>query len=287
MSPHTILQNNASISSVETLQKAGAVPGDPSPQKFFNSSPAEFLSYVERILETPRLESGLGLLSPTEADSQSHTPMSEEPSTMRESIDIAILRSNVATSSNRSANRFEITRSGERVAVILLARPAYRLGEVVPVAIDFQESDVACYSLHATLETAETIDPAIALRSKASIQRVTKRIHASLFESTISARKVLFSPMIPTASTPEFITSGINFEWRLRFEFATSRLGDAEELEEGIDGQMEEVARDERCSVQAAVQGLPCETFDVTVPLKVYGATANFDEKTETGDLSI
>lgn len=288
MSPHTILQNTASISSVDNApRRAVAIPGDPSQLKVSNSSPTEFLSYVGRILDTRHLESGLGLLSPTEIDSRSHTPMSEEPSTMRESIDLAILRSNVATSSNRSANRFEIARSGERVAVILLTRPAYRLGEAVPVVIDFHESDVSCYSLHATLETSETIDPAIALRSKASIQRVTRRIYASQFESTISARQVLFSPMIPAASTPEFITSGINLEWKLRFEFVTSRLGDAEELEEGIDGLMEEVAKDERGSVQAAVQGLSCETFDVTVPLRVYGATVGFDEKTEAGDFSI
>lgn len=287
MSPHTILQNTAVTSSLDNSHKAGVVPGDPSPLKVSKSSPTEFLSYVEKILDTPRVESGHGLLSPTEIDSRSHTPMSEEPSTMKESIDLAILRSNIATSMNRSANRFEITRSGERVAVILLARPAYRLGEAVPLAVDFQDSDIFCYSLHATLETAETIDPAIALRSKASIQRVTRRIHASQFESTISARKVLFSPIIPIASTPEFITSGINLEWKLRFEFVTSRLGDAEELEEGIEGLMEEVARDERGSVQAAVQGLPCETFEVAVPLRVYGATAKFDEKTEAGDFSI
>ncbi len=287
MSPHTILQNSALISSADNVYEARVIPGDPSPFKLSDSSPTEFLSYVEKILHTPRLESGLGLLSPTEIDSRSHTPMTEEPSTMRESIDIAILRSNVATPSNRSANRFEITRSGERVAVILLARPAYRLGDVVPIAIDFQESDISCFSLHATLETAETIDPAIALRSKASIQRVTRRIHASQFESTISARKVLFNPTIPTASTPEFITSGVNLEWKLRFEFVTSRLGDAEELTEGVDGLLEEVARDERGSVLAAVQGLPCETVDVTVPLRVYGATGQFDEKTEAGEFSI
>lgn len=286
MSPHTILHNVASISSVEHVQIARAIPKDPSPLKVSSPSPKEFLSYVENILETPRL-TGFGLLSPTEIDSQSHTPMSEEPSTMRESIDIAILRSNVATSSNRSANRFEITRSGERVAVILLARPAYRLGEAVPIAVDFQESSISCYSLHATLETAETIDPAIALRSKASVQRVTRRIHASHFESGISTRKVFFSPMIPTASTPEFITSGINLEWKLRFEFVTARLGGTEELEEETFGLMEEVARDERGSVHAAVQGLPCETFDVTVPLRVYGATAKFDEKTEAGNFPI
>ena len=287
MSPHTVLQNIASISMVDNAQKASFILGDPSPPKVSNSSSTEFLSYVENILDTPHLESGLGLLSPTEVDLDSHTPMNEEPGTMRESIDIAILRSNISTSSNRSANRFEITRSGERVAVILLARPAYRLGEAVPIAIDFGESDISCFSLHTTLETTETIDPAIALRSKASIQRVTRRIYASQFESTISARKVFYNPIIPTASTPEFITSGINLEWKLRFEFVTHRLGDAEGLGEGIDGLMEEVARDERGSVQAAVQGLQCETFDVTVPLRVYGATAKFDEKTEAGNFPI
>ena len=287
MSPHTILQNAASVSSVDNAQKAGVIPGVPSPSKTLNHCPTELFSYVEKILDTPRLESGLGLLSPTEIDLRSHTPMSEEPSTMREAIDIAIIRSNVATSSNRSANRFEITRNGERVAVILLARPAHRLGEAVPIAVDFQESGISCFSLHATLETSETIDPAIALRSKASVQRVTRRIHASQFESTISARKVFFSPIIPTASTPEFITSGINLEWKLRFEFVTARLGDAEDKEEETCGLMEEVARDERGSVQAAVQGLACETFDVTVPLRVYGATADSDREIEAGNFPI
>ena len=287
MSPHTMLQNTASISSIDNTQEAKFGSGIFTPSKVSKSSTPEFLSYVRKILDTARVESGLGLLSPTETDPGSHTPMDEEPSNMMESIDNAILRSNVATSSNRSANRFEIKRSGQRVAVILIARPAFRLGEAIPVAIDFQGSDISCYSLHATLETAETIDPTIALRSKASIQRVTTRIHASYFESTISARKVLLSPMIPIASTPEFITSGINLEWKLRFEFVTSRLADAEELEEGIHGIMEERVRDERGNVEAAVKGLPCEMFDVTVPLTVYGATAKFDEKTEAGGFSI
>lgn len=287
MSPHTILHNTASISSVDDIQEAGVIPGCPSLLKVSKSSPSEFLSFAEKILDTSRLKSGFGLLSPTEVDSQLLTPMSEESSTIRESIDIAILRSNVATSSNRSANRFEITRNGQRVAVILLARPAYRLGEAVPISVDFQESGISCYLLHATLETAETIDPTIALRSKASVQRVTRRIHASQIEFTVYARKVFFSPIIPIASTPEFITSGINLEWKLRFEFVTTRLGDGEELEEETCGLMEEVARDERGSVQAAVQRLQCETFDVTVPLRVYGATAQFDEKTEAGNFPI
>ena len=285
MSPHTFLQNTASISSVVMAPKARVIPGDPTLPTVSNSSPTIFLSYVGKVLDTALLKSGLGLLSPTETASQSYTPMTEEPCTMRESIDIAILRSNITTSSNRSANRFEIARNGKRVAVILLARPAYRLGEAVVITVDFEETGVSCFSLHTTLETVETIDPAIALRSKASVQRATRRIHASHFESTIAARRIFFSPMIPTVSTPEFVTSGINLEWILRFEFVTAQLS-GKTTEEAAE-LMEEVARDERGSVHAAVQGLSCETFDVTVPLKVYGATAKTDEKTEAGDFPI
>ena len=286
MSPHTILSNIALISSVDNPQKGGSsTAAGPSTNRSTSSS-TDFIAYVESLLDKPHQNPNAGLLSPTEVESRSRTPMANEPSTVKESIDLAILRSNTATSSARGVNRFEITRSGERVAVIMLARPAYRLGETIPVAIDFQDSDVACYSLHATLETSEVIDPAIALRSKASIHRAATRIHASQTETTICAKKVLFNPMIPTSSTPEFITSAISLEWRLRFEFATSRLGDAEE-DEDIDDLMEEVARDERGVVKAAVQGLPCETFDVAVPLRVYGNPSAFDESTEAGDFPI
>ena len=286
MSPHTILSNIALVSSVDNSQKGPSTTGAGPLTNRSTSSSTDFISYVESLLDKPHQNPHAGLLSPTEVESRSRTPMANEPSTMKESIDLAILRSNTATSSARGVNRFEITRSGERVAVIMLARPAYRLGETIPVAIDFQDSDVACYSLHATLETSEVIDPAIALRSKASIHRAATRIHASQIETTICAKKVLFNPMIPTTSTPEFITSAISLEWSLRFEFVTSRLGDAEE-DEDIDELMEEVARDERGVVKAAVQGLPCETFDVRVPLRVYGNPSAFDETTEAGDFPI
>lgn len=187
----------------------------------------------------------------------------------------------------RIANRFEISRSGDRVAVIMLARPAYRLGESVSIVVDFQGAEISCYSLRLILETSETIVPTLALRSKASVQRVTRRVHASQLEHTICATRVLFNPLIPDASTPEFVTSGVNLEWKLRFEFVTSRSSDLEESEEGFDELMEELNRDDRGSVKVAVQGLPCETFDVMVPLRVYGATGHFDGNHETGQYNL
>lgn len=286
MSPHTLLSNIASIASVDHLRQIDASETGNVHVKKSSPTLTDLLSYVDSLLGKHRQSSYQGLLSPTEPGSRSLTPMGEEPGTMKESIDLAILKSNIANSSKQSTNRFKINRSGDRVAVILLARPAYRLGETIPVAIDFQGSDVPCYALHATLESSEIIDPAIALRSKASIHRATRRIHASQHECTVSAKKVLFSPRIPSTATPEFITSGISLEWSLRFEFVTSRLSGTEESDEGPEDLTEEVARDERGSVNAAMQVLPCESFEVNVPLRVYGAVG-FDEKPEASDFPI
>ena len=289
MSPHTFLSNVASISSINSLLPPSSPQQEPSSSKTSYSSFQSFVAYVEDVLDNPLPQQNLrlGILSPANDEAGAGLPRSQDLSTMKELVDLAIFRSNTSTSSKRSVNRFEITRGGDRVAVVMLARPAYRLGETIPVAIDFQKSDISCYSLHATLETSEIIDPAIALRSKASIHRVTRRVHASQTESTIFANKVLFNPLIPTTSTPEFITSGINLEWRLRFEFVTRRSGDIDDSAEGVNDVMEEIARDERGIVKAAVQGLSCESFDVTVPLRIYGATGKFEDRNEAGDFSI
>lgn len=292
MSPHIILNSHATISSIaETQERSHVASRLPSSQES-NDSPQDFLSYVETMLERRQQSSGLGLLSPTEGGYRSITPTAEEPATIKEAIDLAILQSTTTTSSRKSANRFEITRSGYRVAVIMLARPAYRLGETVSVAVAFDDTDIPCYSLHATLDSAEIIDPAIALRSKASIQRATRRVHASRTESTMFSRRVVFSPVIPMNGTPTFITSGVSHEWRLRFEFVTSQTKNVEESDTSGEDLLEEITpRDERererGRTMAGVETMACETFEVTVPLEVYGSTAAFDEKHHAGEYAV
>ena len=292
MMPHTILSNQALTSpSISPSWKDRSKGGARYRSGKAKSSASDFASYVEKLLEEGPTNQH-GLLSPTIDDSNPMAQLAEEALSMKETIDLAILKSNATTSAKQSANRFEIKRGGDKIAIIMLPRPAFRLGETLSVAVDFQDADVSCYALHATLETSETIDPTIALRSKASILRVTRRVHASQYDSTVSAGRVLFSPTIPLTAAPEFVTTGVNLEWRLRFEFVTGRLGEHDD-EVGDDGGggvedlMEEVAKDERGSVKAAVQGLSCETFDVTVPLRVYGATGPFDENFAAGELTI
>ena len=287
MSPHTILSDSAIVTSVDPSDQIDTAVHKTKATCKRQSFTTELTSYVERLLYQPNQSSNSGLLSPTDDQSQCFPLALEQPNNMKELVDSAILNSSTRSSGMRSANRYEITRSGDKVAVILLMRSAYRLGETVPVAVDFHDSRISCFTLHATLETSETINPALALRSKASIQRVTRRIHASHLESTISAERVFFNPLIPANATAEFFTTGVNLEWKLRFEFVTDRSRNLSALEKELDENMEEVAKDERGSVKAAVQGLVCETFDVTVPLRIYGATAAFDQYSESGDFPI
>jgi hypothetical protein len=280
MSPYIILRDQARVKVVDNeAAKDSNIKPTPKPNE---STLDDFLSYVEELLTRPRQNSSYGLLSPTEARRSRRASSIEEPSTAKEAIDMAIMRSNTATEFQQSANRFEITRSGQRVAVVMLARPAYRLGETITAAIDFTDADIPSYAIHASLESSEKVDNSIALRSEASIFRVTRKSYVSHSESTLFARRVVFSPTIPVSATPEFITSGISLEWKIRIEFVTPRLanGDGESRESDAD-LLEEVSRDDRGVVLAAAEVLECESFEIAVPLRVYGALAGNTEKDE------
>lgn len=286
MSPYIILRDQARIKIIES-QPDSAVEASKElklkiAQKANDSSLDDFLSYVNELLTAPRHNSSAGLLSPTEAPGRRLSSI-DDPSSAKEAIDMAILRSNTATESQQSANRFEIARSGQRVAVVMLARPAYRLGETITAAIDFTDADIPCYAIHASLETSEKVDNSIALRSEASILRVTRKVYVSHSESTLFSRRVVFSPAIPVSATPEFITSGVSLDWRIRIEFVTPQLArDDGELHAKHADLLEEVARDDRGVVLAAAEVLDCESFEISVPLRVYGALAGGVEKDES-----
>jgi hypothetical protein len=287
MSPYIILRDQARTSPIE-------IGGGASPDKKPFTAPAsegaaldDFLEYVDNLLDRPRQNSSMGLLSPTETVPGRSSVGGEEPHNMKEAIDLAIMRSNLTGAANQSANRFEIARSGRRVAVIMLARPAYRLGETMSAVIDFTNADIPCYSVHVSLETAEKVDPAIALRSNASIYRVTRKVHTSFSDNALFARRLCFAPTIPPNSTPEFITSGVSLEWKLRIEFITPRLTHEDGEEAVWDDLLEEISSDDRAIILAAAERLPAESFEVQVPVRVYGAVSGRPESPDEDGLAV
>jgi hypothetical protein len=196
------------------------------------------------------------------------------------------MRSNMAGDDQQSANRFEIARNGQRVGVVMLTRPAYRLGEVVTMAIDFTNADIPCYAVHSTLETAERVDSSLAVRSESSLQRVTRKVYVASSEAAMYSRRVVFTPTIPISATPEFVTTGVNLEWKIRVEFVVPYQGsDATRLAEQRQVPhplLEQISQDEKGGlVLVAMENLVCESFDISVPLRVYGAVGNGLERLE------
>ncbi|ORX97345.1 Rgp1-domain-containing protein [Clohesyomyces aquaticus] len=321
MSPYIILRDQARTSALEPSKPESNGTSSAIKKPTLTSPPndsayQDFLSYVDNLLDRPRENSSLGLLSPTSTipggnGSNSPRPsFPDAPRSMKESIDLAILRSNhISAGTNTSANRFAIARSGRRVAVLMLTRPAYRLGESIPLVIDFSDSDIPVWSAGVWLETVEKVDPAVAMRGVGSIERVTKKVYAGRSVNTLFARRVCVELSVPGSGTPEFITSGVGLEWRVRVVFVTPRLvgggrrtgggtgvggdgeGDSEEEEEEEgekwDDILEELASDDRGIVLGAVERLPAESFEVQVPVRVYGAVSGMVERGEEEGLAV
>ncbi|KAI1506509.1 Rgp1-domain-containing protein [Biscogniauxia marginata] len=321
LSPYIILRDLAKVQSYDKGLNVASIKKRNKPHQR-ESTIDGFLSYVDELLDRPR--HGLGLLSPTATAATSRrTSAFEEATSAKEAIDLAIIRSNLSSESGQSSNRFEIARNGRRVGVVMLARPAYRLGEAVNMAIDFTGADMPCYAVHAALETSERVQPTLALRSEASVHRVTRKIHGSSSEATLFARRVVFSPTIPITATPEFVTSGLSLEWKIRIEFvvpsSSSLLSSSSLAKNGSHNYnngnndndqdsdpsssllssstlasypqqqpgephplLEEISRDDRGGlVLVAAENLECESFEVAVPLRVYGAVCNGLERLE------
>lgn len=361
MSPYILLRDQAIIKPASTTTTTSNGKLQPSSQPATANTLASFLTYVDDLLAQPKDNPTAGLLSPTAIGPSSRRPSTYSlasdvpgftPPTAKESIDYAILRSNMTT--NSATNRFEIARNGRRVGVVMLARPAYRLGEIITLAVDFSNSEIPCYAVHAALETSEKVDPSLALRSEASVLRVTRKVWVSHSEAAMYARRVVFTPTIPVGATPEFVTSGVGLEWKIRLEFVVPfqsqqqqlqlqrRLENVEEgAEEGEENEgdeeeeedadadadavggvasgeerrglvsrqrrqqeerrgsrigvmrerdhplLEEISRDERGGlVMVAVENLTCESFEVAVPLRVYGAVCQGLERLERDEAS-
>lgn len=315
MNPYIILRDQATIKSLDKASIPSA-RAKSKPRKA-ESSINEFLHYADELLNRPRHGNNTGLLSPTANPGSRRPSAVEEATNAKEAINLAILRSTYASEGGQSPNRFEIARNGQRVGVVTLTRAAYRLGEAVHMIVDFSNADIPCYAVHFALESAERIaDPHLALRSDASVHRVTRKVHAAASDAALYARRLVFTPTIPVSGTPEFVTSGVALEWKIRVEFvvpgpdpkrdqqqqrndapsstggdedgeaAAPLVGPDEETQEkkrdNVHPLLEEISRDERGGlVLVAVENLSCESFEVAVPLRVYGAFATGLERLE------
>ncbi|KAM3556363.1 hypothetical protein MY1884_005094 [Beauveria asiatica] len=282
MSPYILLKDEALVKAIGKRKHASK--GRIHVESKGNMN--DFLAYVDELVAQQKDDKSNSLLSPTDGLDSRRPSMFDEVASTKEAIHLAIMRSNLANE-GQSQNRFEIARNGKRVGAVMLPRPAYRLGEVVTMVVDFTKAEVPCYAVHATLETSEKIDPSLAVRSDSSIQRVTRKVYEASSETTMYSRRIVFTPTIPISATPEFVTSGVSFEWKIRVEFVVpTKSGEESESAPATAAfgstLLEQISQDDKGGlVLVAVENLACESFDVSVPLKVYGAVGTGLERLE------
>jgi RAB6A-GEF complex partner protein 2 len=270
MQPYVILQDKAETDTVESAYTFPELASNVS-EKNAEAANQDFLTYVDTLLNRRRRrQSSSATLEPPKG-----LIRNDGGSRAKRAIDRAIFLSKQNSSSKQSPNRFEIARNGKRIATIVLDRTLHRLGETVTAAVDLSSPQMPCYSLRCTLESTEKVNPALALRSAASVTRMSRKVYRSQSENTLFAERIVFSPSIPITATPTMMTSGVNLDWALRFEFVTTRVADSmDEKEQPAEkGLLESVVNDDRGSILAAVEMLQCETFEISIPITVYGDT--------------
>ncbi|KAF3914403.1 hypothetical protein ABW21_db0206263 [Orbilia brochopaga] len=287
MNPIILLKDEAKI---KTLDEAAipltlgpkAKPGMKKPNRP-ESSLDEFLQYADKLLHTE--SSGghspgghTGILSPSITMSRRNSFLVPEQPTAKEAIDFAVTKLQGKTGTSQI---FGITRNGKQVANLSLARPAYKLGEAIIAVIDFSNAQIPCYHVNATLETHETVNPALALRSPSSVYRVTRKVHAQHSETCLFSKRITFSPTIPQLGTPEFSTTGVSLSGDASRRGSTpSQVNEMGEVvqgdyfyyqpQRGNEGIMERTQKDDRGQLFTAMQQVWCDGFDCSIPVKVY-----------------
>lgn len=270
MQPYVILKDTANTEAVESASSFPE-PASNAPAKTAEAATQDFLTYVDTLLnKRHRRQSSSATLEPPRG-----LLKNDGGSKAKQAIDSAIFLSKQTSSSHQSTNRFEIARNGKRIATIVLDRTLYRLGETVTASVDLSNPQMPCYSLRCTLETTEKVNPALALRSAASITRLSRKVYRAQAENTLFAERVVFNPSIPITASPTLLTSGVNLDWALRFEFVTTRVAESvDENDQAAEKDLlEPVVNDDRGTILAAVETLQCETFEVSIPITVYGDT--------------
>lgn len=282
MQPHVILKDLAKTRQLDNPEED--YTAKELTANDLETSNTKFLEFVDRLLDRHRRRQSSSSIM-MESFKPQGGPVGSSQSQALKTINHAIMMSNqlgASSDSSTSPNRFEIASGGRRIAVVTIDRPLHRLGETVTLVVDFFNSDVVCSSLRATLETCEKVVPSLAVRSSATIARVTRKIYASRADNVLFVQRAVFAPTIPVLVSPSFITSGVSLEWYIKLEFGTVKdagqdVTKPDDEDEQLHGAtvrpvlLEEVASDERGVLEVAVESLDCDTFEVTIPITVYG----------------
>ncbi|KAI9034386.1 Rgp1-domain-containing protein [Hyaloraphidium curvatum] len=158
---------------------------------------------------------------------------------------------------------FDICKNTEHVAQFVLARTSFRIGDSVVGIIKFHKGTVPCYQISVFLEAVETVRPEFVPR-QGHPPAQSRRILAEHHEFCLNTKRTQVLLPIPTNCTPDFVTTAVSLSYGIRIEFITGARDRMQTTRHVPDAAAVH-------SHGAAVAEV--ESFDCTIPIKVYGAS--------------
>jgi hypothetical protein len=149
MAPIVLMHDQATTACLDDA--AGTPSATAKPLIARESSRDDFLSYIDDLLshKDPSQSNGFGtpgILSPSFTPPAKRLSIHEDQSpTSKEAIELALRGVRSGPGSADGNCMFDIARNGRRVACVTLARPAYKLGEMMTAIIDFSRGQIPCY----------------------------------------------------------------------------------------------------------------------------------------------
>ncbi|KAG9299582.1 hypothetical protein G9A89_020753 [Geosiphon pyriformis] len=248
MNPLIIYKDDAIVTCIEEKKTPKPV------KKKVNNKCAEFLDYVEKLVQTSKNQNHLpSPNSESDRDSESYVILENSQKSCANTV--LMLAKNM-----RKAN-YDICKNNARVGQLCLLKTSYRLGDIVHGIINFTDALIPSYQVSITLENSELVELSVANRPQSQISRLTRKIHGEHHEFCLNSNRISFAISIPTSSTPDFSTTGVKLQWGLRVEFITGSKGKPSLLAFNAD---------DRHQYYQAVSEVDVETFDCFIPIKVY-----------------
>lgn len=203
-----------------------------------------------------------------QADSLDSGP--HHPQAKQNEIISLILHKLDCLSSKRTLSSYIITNHLGRVGKFCIFKSVFKLGEDIIGYFDFSEGDTPCVQFTVTLQSEEIINEeyrSSRLAKKANAYTPHLTNYSQCQEFCVHAQNAQISLPIPLTITPSFETKIITLNWRLYFEFVTTKPEELKsEIYEDPHGQLEVSPME--LNVQTMIWELPI-TILPTNPSKI------------------
>ncbi|KAK4516625.1 uncharacterized protein ATC70_011601 [Mucor velutinosus] len=221
-----------------------------------------FMNYVNELFENSTQNHTIHEITRRESDAYEERSADEQ--ILDKSCSQVVSR---ITHRSRKA-MYDICKNNQRVAKLHLIKTAHRLGEPVIGVLDFSEAILSTYKISIFLESCESVEDTISLRTPQHISRVSRKTHSDFHSFCLDNKRLSFSLPIPATASPEFQTTGVSLKYFLKFEFITS-----------IDNQPPfiPIIKDEKHVHHQCLQDIEVSTFDCQIPLTIYGSPGGVD----------